>query len=69
LRVVQALLTDLPRRRDLPIEHLHLIQGRYGHLDAAHLAALAFAPVRTKLADSLSRRRSIKRQHVAGKIQ
>ena len=29
------------RRRDLLIEHLHLIQDRYGHLSAAHLAALA----------------------------
>jgi formate dehydrogenase len=39
---VQALLTDRPRRRDLLIEHLHLLQDRYGHLSAAHLAALAF---------------------------
>src|SRR5665647_1163040 len=39
---VQALLTDKPRRRDLLIEHLHLIQDQYGHLSAAHLAALAF---------------------------
>src|SRR5476651_1870431 len=39
---VQALLTDKPRRRDLLIEHLHLIQDHYGHLSAAHLAALAF---------------------------
>jgi len=38
---IQALLTDRPRRRDLLIEHLHLIQDRYGHLSAAHLAALA----------------------------
>jgi len=38
---VQALLGDRPRRRDLLIEHLHLIQDRYGHLSAAHLAALA----------------------------
>jgi formate dehydrogenase len=38
---VQALLTDRPRRRDLLIEHLHLIQDRYGHLSAPHLAALA----------------------------
>src|ERR1700722_16693220 len=35
-----ALLTDRPRRRDLLIEHLHLIQDHYGHLSAAHLAAL-----------------------------
>ena len=38
---VRALLTDRPRRRDLLIEHLHLIQDHYGHLSAAHLAALA----------------------------
>src|SRR5262245_33578419 len=38
---VRALLGDAPRRRDLLIEHLHLIQDRYGHLSAAHLAALA----------------------------
>ncbi|HXZ22351.1 MAG TPA: NAD(P)H-dependent oxidoreductase subunit E [Pseudolabrys sp.] len=38
---VRALLTDRPRRRDLLIEHLHLIQDRYGYLSAAHLAALA----------------------------
>jgi formate dehydrogenase len=38
---IEALLTDRPRRRDLLIEHLHLIQDHYGHLSAAHLAALA----------------------------
>jgi NADH:ubiquinone oxidoreductase subunit F (NADH-binding)/NADH:ubiquinone oxidoreductase subunit E len=38
---IDALLTDRPRRRDLLIEHLHLIQDHYGHLSAAHLAALA----------------------------
>ena len=38
---VRALLGDRERRRDLLIEHLHLIQDRYGHLAAAHLAALA----------------------------
>ncbi len=38
---VRALLGARPRRRDLLIEHLHLIQDRYGHLSAAHLAALA----------------------------
>src|ERR1700728_3300115 len=41
LEQVQALLTDRPRRRDLLIEHLHLIQDHYGYLSAAHLAALA----------------------------
>ena len=38
---VRALLGDAPRRRDLLIEHLHLIQDEYGHLSAAHLMALA----------------------------
>src|SRR5882757_6343680 len=38
---VQSLLTDRPRRRDLLIEHLHLLQDHYGHLSAAHLTALA----------------------------
>src|SRR5262245_48927819 len=38
---VRALLGDEPRRRDLLIEHLHTINDRYGHLSAAHLAALA----------------------------
>jgi NADH:ubiquinone oxidoreductase subunit F (NADH-binding)/NADH:ubiquinone oxidoreductase subunit E len=42
LSEVQALLTDRPRRRDLLIEHLHLIQDHYGHISAPHLAALAF---------------------------
>ena len=41
LAEVRALLGERPRRRDLLIEHLHLIQDRYGHLSAAHLAALA----------------------------
>jgi len=38
---VRALLGDRPRRRDLLIEHLHLIQDRHRCLSAAHLAALA----------------------------
>ncbi len=38
---VRALLGDAPRRRDLLIEHLHLIQDRYGCLSADHLTALA----------------------------
>ena len=38
---VRALLGDAPRRRDLLIEFLHLIQDRYGSLSAAHLMALA----------------------------
>jgi formate dehydrogenase beta subunit len=41
LEEVQALLGDRPRRRDLLIEHLHLIQDKYGHLSAPHLVALA----------------------------
>ena len=41
LQQVQALLGDLPRRRDLLIEFLHLIQDAYGCLSTAHLAALA----------------------------
>src|SRR5947207_12310074 len=41
LAQVRALLGERERRRDLLIEHLHLIQDRYGHLSAAHLAALA----------------------------
>jgi formate dehydrogenase len=38
---IAALLVDRPRRRDLLIEHLHLIQDTYGYISAAHLAALA----------------------------
>jgi formate dehydrogenase len=38
---VRALLGDRPRRRDLLIEHLHLIQDKYGHISGAYLAALA----------------------------
>jgi formate dehydrogenase len=38
---VRALLGDRPRQRDLLIEHLHLIQDRFGCLSAAHLTALA----------------------------
>ena len=41
LEEVRALLGKEPRRRDLLIEHLHRINDRYGHLSAAHLAALA----------------------------
>jgi len=41
LAEVRALLGERERRRDLLIEYLHLIQDRYGHLSAAHLAALA----------------------------
>ncbi|MDF1720749.1 MAG: NAD(P)H-dependent oxidoreductase subunit E [Minwuia sp.] len=38
---VHALLGDRPRRRDLLIEFLHLIQDSHGCLSAAHLRALA----------------------------
>src|SRR6266540_2796922 len=41
LSEVRALLGDVPRRRDLLIEHLHRIQDHYGCLAAAHLVALA----------------------------
>ncbi len=41
LAEVRALLGDRPRRRDLLIEYLHLIQDRHHCLSAAHLAALA----------------------------
>jgi NADH:ubiquinone oxidoreductase subunit F (NADH-binding)/NADH:ubiquinone oxidoreductase subunit E len=38
---VLALLGNIPRRRDLLIEHLHRIQDRFGCLSARHLVALA----------------------------
>jgi formate dehydrogenase beta subunit len=38
---VQALLGDQPRRPDLLIEFLHLIQDRHGCISAAHIVALA----------------------------
>jgi NADH:ubiquinone oxidoreductase subunit F (NADH-binding)/NADH:ubiquinone oxidoreductase subunit E len=38
---IAALLGDRPRRRDLLIEYLHLIQDTYHQISAAHLAALA----------------------------
>jgi NADH:ubiquinone oxidoreductase subunit F (NADH-binding)/NADH:ubiquinone oxidoreductase subunit E len=41
LEDVRTLLGNEPRRADLLIEHLHKIQDAYGHLSAAHLAALA----------------------------
>ena len=40
-REIRDLLADKPRQRDLLIEHLHLIQDRYHHISADHLAALA----------------------------
>jgi NADH:ubiquinone oxidoreductase subunit F (NADH-binding)/NADH:ubiquinone oxidoreductase subunit E len=41
LAEIKELLGARPRRRDLLIEFLHLIQDRYGHISAPHLAALA----------------------------
>lgn len=38
---VRRLLGDGPRRTDLLIEYLHLIQDEFGHLSAGHLRALA----------------------------
>jgi NADH:ubiquinone oxidoreductase subunit F (NADH-binding)/NADH:ubiquinone oxidoreductase subunit E len=38
---IRELLGDRPMRPDLLIEHLHLVQDRFGHLSARHLAALA----------------------------
>src|SRR6202008_5109667 len=40
---IAKLLGAGPRRRDLLIEHLHLIQDTYKQISAAHLAALADA--------------------------
>ncbi len=50
LAEVRDLLGDRPRRRDLLIEHLHLIQDRYHHISAAHLRALA-AEMRLPMAE------------------
>jgi formate dehydrogenase beta subunit len=41
LAEVQYLLGDRERRRDLLIEHLHLLQDQFGCLHARHLVALA----------------------------
>src|ERR1700726_629515 len=41
LSEVQGLLGERERRRDLLIEHLHLLQDHFGCLHARHLAALA----------------------------
>lgn len=41
LHDIRALLGERPRRRDLLIEHLHLVQDAYGCLEAAHVRALA----------------------------
>ncbi len=41
VKEIAALLGDRPRRRDLLIEFLHLVQDKYNQISAAHLAALA----------------------------
>ena len=41
LAEVRELLGDKSRSADLLIEHLHLIQDKFGHLSSAHLYALA----------------------------
>ncbi|WP_029046989.1 NADH-ubiquinone oxidoreductase-F iron-sulfur binding region domain-containing protein [Cupriavidus sp. amp6] len=41
LAEVRVALGDMPRRRDLLIEHLHCINDRYGQLAMPHLVALA----------------------------
>lgn len=41
LAQVRELLGDRPRRRDLLIEYLHLIQDKYLQISAAHITALA----------------------------
>ncbi|HAD26126.1 MAG TPA: NADH-quinone oxidoreductase subunit F, partial [Alphaproteobacteria bacterium] len=38
---IRLLLGDASRSRDLLIEHLHLVQDKFGAISAAHLAALA----------------------------
>ena len=42
LQEIQNLLGDSPRRRDLLIEFLHLIQDRFACLSHRHMAALAY---------------------------
>ena len=40
LEEIRALLGDRPRRHDLLIEYLHLIQDRYHAISARHLKAV-----------------------------
>ena len=40
LAEVQSLLGERPRKRDMLIEYLHLLQDHFGHLSAPHLRAL-----------------------------
>jgi len=41
LEEIRDLLADMPRRRDLLVEYLHLIQDRYHQIATRHLVALA----------------------------
>ena len=41
LKDVRELIRDLPLKRDLLIEYLHLIQDKYGQIRKKHLAALS----------------------------
>ena len=41
MQELEALLAGRSRARDQLIEHLHVLQDRYGHLSARHLVALA----------------------------
>ncbi len=41
IKTVRELLGDKPRRRDLLIEYLHVIQDKFGYLSAEHMCALA----------------------------
>jgi len=41
LETIQDLLGAMPRTRDMVIEALHLVQDRFGHISAAHIAAMA----------------------------
>ena len=41
IAAIQALLGEMPRRRELLIECLHRIQDHFGHITSAHLVALA----------------------------
>ncbi len=41
LNEIQALLGETPRRRDLLIEFLHLVQDKYGYISFLHISALA----------------------------
>ncbi|MEX2524829.1 MAG: NAD(P)H-dependent oxidoreductase subunit E [Gammaproteobacteria bacterium] len=38
---IQALVEDLPKRKDMLIEHLHRIQDKYKHISKKHILALS----------------------------